>query len=48
MTVARTTWGLAELALAREIENFLFEEADLLDERRFGSGVVHLHYRTGT
>jgi riboflavin biosynthesis pyrimidine reductase len=21
---------------------------DLLDERRFGNGVVHLHYRTGT
>jgi hypothetical protein len=21
---------------------------DLLDERRFGSGVVHLHYRTRT
>jgi dihydrofolate reductase len=23
-------------------------ELELLDERRFGSGVVHLHYRTGT
>ncbi len=23
-------------------------ELELLDERRFGNGVVHLHYRTGT
>jgi hypothetical protein len=22
-------------------------QLDLLDERRFGSGVVHLHYRVG-
>jgi riboflavin biosynthesis pyrimidine reductase len=24
------------------------QQLDLLDERRFGSGVVHLHYRTIT
>src|SRR5690348_9884278 len=35
MEVARSSWGLAELALAREVENFLYWEAQLLDERRF-------------
>jgi len=33
--IAATSWGAAELALAREVENFLYYEAELLDERRF-------------
>jgi 3-phenylpropionate/cinnamic acid dioxygenase small subunit len=35
MALSRSSWGLPELALAREIENFLYHEAQLLDERRF-------------
>ncbi|MGZ4139847.1 MAG: dihydrofolate reductase family protein, partial [Actinomycetota bacterium] len=30
----------------RSLPNDVFLKLELLDERRFGSGVVHLHYRT--
>jgi hypothetical protein len=33
----------AHLALPDEVRQTL----ELLDERRFGSGVIHLHYRGG-
>ena len=32
----------------RSLPNNVRLHLDLLDERRFGSGMVHLHYRTGT
>ena len=32
----------------RSLPNDVSVKLELLDERRFGNGVVHLHYRTGT
>ena len=32
--------------LLEELELLEDEELELLDEHRFGNGVVHLHYRT--
>ena len=32
----------------RALPNDVRLRLELLDERRFGNGVVHLHYRTGT
>jgi dihydrofolate reductase len=32
----------------RSLPNHVRLELELVDERRFGSGVVHLHYRTRT
>jgi hypothetical protein len=32
----------------RSLPENVRQELELLDERRFDNGVVHLHYRTGT
>jgi hypothetical protein len=32
----------------RSLPNNIRLKLELLDERRFGNGVVHLHYRSGT
>jgi hypothetical protein len=32
----------------QSLPNHVRLELELLDERRFGNGVVHLHYRTRT
>ena len=36
-------WGVPD----EEVHTFV-NDLELLDEHRFGNGVVHLHYRTGT
>ena len=46
MSIDTNVNGLAALLLQREVEAFFTREVELLDERRFASGVVHLHYRT--